>query len=126
MTRAGEGGEPPPPPPLTSPARHWVTLRYLVTGDAQVTIGSSYRISPTSMGRLISETTVVIWDVLLELGYLKVPSTEQEWRLIAKVFEKRWNFLHCLGGIDGKHINMQAPANSGSLYFNYKKVLVSF
>ena len=31
-----------------------VTLRYLVTGDAQVTIGNSYRISP--MGRIITET----------------------------------------------------------------------
>ena len=97
-----------------------VTLRYLATGGAQVTIGSSYRISPTSMGRIISETTPVTWDVLHEQGYLKVPSTSQEWRQIGNVFEDKWNFPHCLGAIDGKDINMQAPANSGSLYFNSK------
>ena len=56
-----------------------------------------------------------------EQNYLKVSSTEQKWREIAKDFEDRWNFPHCLGAIDGKHINMQAPANSGCLYFNYKK-----
>ena len=51
-----------------------VTLRYLATGDAQITIGSSYRISPITIGRIISETTKTIWDVLLEKGFLKVPS----------------------------------------------------
>ena len=53
-----------------------ITLRYLVTGDAQVTTGSSYHISPTSMGRIITETTAVLWDVLHKLSYLKVTSTQ--------------------------------------------------
>ena len=56
-----------------------VTLRYVVTGDAHVTI----RISPTSIRRIIKETTKVIWNVLLDKGFLKAPNSAQKWKKIA-------------------------------------------
>ena len=97
-----------------------VTLRYLVTGDARVTIAASYRMSPTTIGRIINETCSKIWDVLLEKGFLKTPATPQEWEKIAHSFECQWNFPNCVGAIDGKHVVMQAPKRSGSSFFNYK------
>ena len=50
-----------------------VTLRYLATGDAQTTIAASYRMSKTSVSRIVKETTEVIWTELFKAGYLKVP-----------------------------------------------------
>ena len=77
--------------------------------------------SPATVGRVIRETCKAIWDVIIERGYLNVPNSNEEWKEIARDFEAQWNFPHCIGAIDGKHIMIQAPARSGSTYFNYKK-----
>nr|CAH7738426.1 unnamed protein product [Callosobruchus chinensis] len=69
---------------------------------------------------VIHETCKAMWDVLAPL-YLKTPGSAEEWLKISKGFDERWNFPHCLGSIDGKHVNIQAPARSDSLFFNYKK-----
>ncbi|PNF38605.1 hypothetical protein B7P43_G03964, partial [Cryptotermes secundus] len=49
------------------------------------------------------------------------PHSEEDWRRIANGFYQRWNFPQCVGAIDGKHVLLQAPFNSESKFFNYKK-----
>jgi len=44
-----------------------------------------------------------------------------DWQQVALKFLDQWNFPNCLGAVDGKHIRIQAPPKTGSLYYNYKK-----
>ena len=39
---------------------------------------------------------------------------------VAKVFQYKWNFPNCIGALDGKHITLCPPKNTGLYYFNYK------
>lgn len=96
-----------------------LTMRYLTTGDAQTTIAMNYRISPTSVGRIIFETCEALWQVLS--SYRQCPKNEADWKRIAMEFQLTWNFPHCIGALDGKHVVMQAPDGAGSSFFNYKK-----
>lgn len=51
---------------------------------------------------------------------MKLPDTESKWLEIAQSFEIKANFPHCLGAVDGKHMRVVKPSESGSMYFNYK------
>lgn len=50
----------------------------------------------------------------------KMPMTKEEWQLIAHDFNHQWNYPFCLGSMDGKHIMLLAPINTGSEFINYK------
>ena len=42
------------------------------------------------------------------------------WLSVAMEFEEKWQFPNCVGAIDGKHVPLINPFNSGPTYFNYK------
>ena len=50
---------------------------------------------------------------------MKAPTIE-DFEQISRAFEERWNFPNCMGSIDGKHIRIKCPTNSGSVFYNYK------
>jgi len=45
---------------------------------------------------------------------------KEQWELTASEFERRANFSHGLGAVDGKHIRVITPEHSGSMFYNYK------
>lgn len=49
-----------------------------------------------------------------------MPSSPEEWLSVSEKFDTLWNFPHCLGSMDGKHVVIQSPVNTGSEFFNYK------
>ena len=53
--------------------------------------------------------------------FLKMPSSSQEWLAISEAFERRWQFPHCIGAVDGEHVVIMPPPGTGSEYLNYKK-----
>ena len=96
-----------------------LTLRFLATGESQQSLSFSYRIGRTTVSGIVSEVCHDIFESLKD-DYLRAPETAEEWSEIAKQFEEQWNFPHVIGAIDGKHIRIECPKKSGTLYYNYK------
>ncbi|XP_050308498.1 uncharacterized protein LOC126744939 [Anthonomus grandis grandis] len=106
-------------PSISPTQRLAVFLRFLATGDSFKTISFSYRLGKSTVASIIHDTSKAIINVLLD-EVMPVPK-ENEWNAIAEEFWRKWQFPNCIGAIDGKHVVIQAPKNSGSLYWNYKK-----
>ncbi|XP_058628337.1 uncharacterized protein LOC131538482 [Onychostoma macrolepis] len=104
--------------PVSSMEHLAICLRYLATGDSYTTIASSYRVGISTVAGIVPDVSKAIWDSLVD-EFLPVPETA-DWQEIALGFKERWNFPNCVGAMDGKHVVIQAPHNSGSQDFNYK------
>ncbi|XP_071112110.1 putative nuclease HARBI1 [Haliotis cracherodii] len=50
---------------------------------------------------------------------VQCPRNPNEWKTVADDFKNRWNVPHACGAIDGKHVTLRCPPNTGSLYYNY-------
>ncbi|XP_029667638.1 putative nuclease HARBI1 [Formica exsecta] len=104
--------------PIPARARLLVCLRYLASGDSMASISYAFRIGISTVPKIVSETCEVLWNSLHES--VMPPTNKESWLRIADEFKEKWNFPHCIGAIDGKHVVIQAPPHSGSVYYNYK------
>lgn len=97
---------------------YFFVYRYLATGASVSSMTVPFHMSRRSIARHINQTCQVLWDVLEPLE-LKRP-TEDQWFQIAQRFGDLWDYPFAVGAIDGKHIALQKPYNSGSVYYCYK------
>ncbi|XP_069358039.1 uncharacterized protein [Maniola hyperantus] len=95
-----------------------ITLRYLATGCYFADLHYAYRLGKSTVIEIVQKTCYVIWNKLQNI-VMREP-TKAEWEEISKQFQKYTNFPNCIGAIDGKHIRIIKPNNSGSLFYNYK------
>ncbi|GAU89210.1 hypothetical protein RvY_01787 [Ramazzottius varieornatus] len=90
----------------------------LGTGITQTAAAHSFAISQTTISKIFKETTKAIYDALKDV-YIGEPSKER-WKKNAEKFEVMWNVPNFIGAIDGKHVQIKKPRNSGSKWINYK------
>lgn len=72
----------------------------------------------STIRKIVYSSCKAIWQELRP-KVMPVPSKE-DWKRIEDGFRIQWNYPNCCGAIDGKHVVLDKPANSGSLFFNYK------
>ncbi len=95
-----------------------ITLRYMATGDSSKSLQYGFRVPYNTICLLIAEVSSAIVDAYQE-EVIVTPTTPDDWMVIANNNSRRWQYHHCLGAIDGKHVAIREPKNAGS-YFNYK------
>lgn len=72
----------------------------------------------STIRQVIDQTSIALFEVLQPM-YMPIPNMEM-YRKVAERFWILYQLPNVVGDIDGKHIRMVKPSNSGSLYMNYK------
>lgn len=88
-------------------------------GETQESLSMSFRIGQNTISGIIREVCAAL-VIFLKDDFLRFPTSEDEWRVVAHEFGEKWNFYNCVGAMDGKHVKIDCPLKSGSLYYNYK------
>ena len=99
--------------------RLMVTLRYLASGNSQVSLSYLFLMGKKTISRIVSETSRAIY-LALQDPYFTAPKSPEQWKMISAEFSDLWQFPHVIGAIDGKHVRIKAPKRSGTNYHNYK------
>ena len=72
-----------------------ITLRYLATGNSYKSLMYGFRVAHNTISNIIPEVCEAIIAEYAE-DVISCPTTPEEWREVAQLFETRWNFPHCM------------------------------
>ena len=96
-----------------------LTLRHFASGHSYASMKFAWRVPHNTISVVVREVCAAIQAEYLD-EVLTCPTTPEEWLEIADQYYKKWNFPHTLGAVDGKHVAIVCPSNTGSVYYNYK------
>ncbi|XP_076545680.1 uncharacterized protein LOC143305535 [Osmia lignaria lignaria] len=75
-----------------------VTIRFLETGDSFTSLQYLSKISKQLISTIVPEVCEALIEGIKE--NIQIPNTSEAWLEVAKVYNNRWNFPHCLGALD--------------------------
>ncbi|XP_050545824.1 uncharacterized protein LOC126908041 isoform X2 [Daktulosphaira vitifoliae] len=84
-----------------------VTLRYLSSTNSLQDLHYEFRIGRSTLCGIIRIVCLKIWEVMHD-ECIPTPN-EEKWLEIAEGYQQRAQFPHCIGAIDGKHIEVIKP-----------------
>ncbi|KAL4148137.1 hypothetical protein QTP88_002430 [Uroleucon formosanum] len=93
-------------------------IGYMATGESFRSLSFGFRVSHSYISIIIKQTLTVLKSKLVPI-FMPNPNTI-DFKTKAAEFSCKWNFPNCILAIDGKHIRIRSPSNSGSLFHNYK------
>ena len=96
-----------------------LTIRYLATRESYTSLSCQCRVGKSTFSKFLPEVCRAIQDEFTR-EYLRCPTTPDEWKELETEFRIRWTVPHALGSLDGKHVALKKPKNTGALYHNYK------
>ncbi|XP_034034854.1 putative nuclease HARBI1 [Thalassophryne amazonica] len=96
-----------------------ITLRFLATGNSYKSLQYGFRVAHNTISMFIPQVCQAIIEELSD-EVLMCPDTPEGWKQVAQQFYNCWNFPHCVGAIDAKHVAIKKPLKAGSLFYNDK------
>ena len=105
--------------PLEPGLKIATTLWFLATGNSFQSMEFGWRSAHNTIGKFVPE----VCDTIVEeyaADVFHTPTTPDGWQKVTRGFQDRWNFPHVCRALDSKHVAVQKPQNTGSIYYNYK------
>ena len=96
----------------------FISCRYLASRNSLTDIAEKYNVGRSTAGDIVRRVCAAVWDLMRE-ECIQIPTMEK-WSEIAKGFQERAHFPHCIGAINGKYIRIIKLNSSEPLFFNYK------
>ena len=105
--------------PISVGEKLTLTIRHLATGESYTSLSCQFRVGRSTISKFLPEVCRAIQDDFTR-EYLRCPTTPDEGKELERKFRIRWNVPQALGALDGKHVALKKPKNTGALNHNYK------